>query len=161
MFEHFDTPRELFEYQLGSAMSMEDDSLQMLGDLESAAASPELKAMFRHHAAETRGQIENLQAVCTELGISAESEPSPTTRGLAKEGASLLRKAGDDVIDTVAVSAALGTEHYEIAAYEALIAAAEGMGQATVVDLLTRNLQQEKHASEELLAKAKQFARVA
>ncbi|KHK99035.1 hypothetical protein LK09_07410 [Microbacterium mangrovi] len=158
MFEHFDTPQELFEYRLGSALSMEEDSLQMLGELEEAAHSSELKAMFRHHAGETRQQIENLQAVCSELGLSADLEPSQTTKGLAKEGSALIRKSGDNLVDSVAVAAALGTEHYEIAAYEALIAAAEGMGQTRVVDLLRANLAQEQHTSEELVAKAKQYA---
>lgn len=158
MFEHFDTPQELFEYRIGSALSMEDDSLQMLGELEAAVRSPELKQMFRHHAGETRQQIENLQTVCSELGLSADLEPSQTTKGLAKEGTALLRKSSDALVDSVAIAAALGTEHYEIATYEALIAAAEGMGQMTVVDLLRANLEQEKHTSEELVAKARQFA---
>ncbi|WP_308492168.1 YciE/YciF ferroxidase family protein [Microbacterium terrisoli] len=161
MFEHFDTPQELFEYRLGSALSMEDDSLQMLGELESAARSPELKEMFRHHAGETRQQIENLHTVCAELGLSTDREPSQTTKGIAKESSSLLRKSADGLLDSVAVAAALGTEHYEIATYEALIAAAEGMGHPMVVNLLRANLDQEKHTSEELVAKAKQFAAAA
>lgn len=42
---------------------MEHESLSMLGDLEEAAVTPEVKQMFSHHADETRHQIENLEQV--------------------------------------------------------------------------------------------------
>lgn len=159
MFERFDTPAELLEFRLGTALSMEHDSLEMLGELEEAAQSGELKGMFRHHAQETRQQIENLQRVFELLGITPDESPSPTTKGLAKEGRSLIRKTSDALLDEVVLAAALETEHVEIAAYETLIAMTNGLGAREVSSLLSENLEQEKHTSEELLTMVRALTR--
>jgi ferritin-like metal-binding protein YciE len=158
MFEHFEKPQELFAYRLASAMTMENDSLQMLADLEQAASSEEVKEMFRHHAGETRQQIENLEEVARVLHLELSEEPSPTTKGLAKEGRALLHKADPALRDDVAVSVALGTEHHEIAVYQSLVATARTLQASQVVHLLSANLDQEQHTSEELVAKAKELA---
>ena len=158
MFEHFDQPQELFEYRLGSALTMEHDSLEMLGELEMAAQSAEIKKMFSHHADETRQQIANLERIFDLLDLPENDSPSPTTKGLAKEGASLIRKADASLVDNVVLAAALGTEHYEISAYQTLIASAEAMGAQEVQTLLEQNLEQETHTSEELTRMAKKVA---
>jgi ferritin-like metal-binding protein YciE len=158
MFEHFTQPQELFEYRLGSALTMEHDSLDMLRELEAAAQSDEIKSMFAHHAEETEHQIANLEKAFSTLGVDVNDSPSPTTKGLAKEGTSLIRKTEPALIDNVVLSAALGTEHYEISAYQTLITSAEAMGATEVVGLLKENLEQEEHTSEELNAAAKKIA---
>lgn len=158
MFERFTSPDELFRFRLGSAMTMEKDSLEMLGELEQAAQSEELKGMFQHHAEETRQQIDNLEKIYQLLGEQPDTSPSPTTKGLAKEGQSLISKSDPAVIDDVVISAALGTEHYEISAYRTLIAAAEAKGAKDVQHLLEQNLEQEVHTSQELEAAGKKFA---
>ncbi|GAB3610059.1 hypothetical protein GCM10027414_21850 [Humibacter ginsengiterrae] len=155
MFEHFDNPRQLLEYRIGSAISMEQDSLSMLGELEQAAQSEDIKEMFRHHADETRHQMQNLDQVCQELEISAAEEPSQTTKGLSREGTSLIRKSDVSLLDSVVLSAALETEHTEIAAYQSLICLADSLRLQQVVELLTENLGQEQHTSEELYDKLK------
>jgi ferritin-like metal-binding protein YciE len=158
MFEHFDAPQELFEYRLGSALTMEHDSLDMLRELETVAQSEELKHMFAHHADETEQQIANLEKCFSSLGVDINDSPSPTTKGLAKEGSALIRKTDPALIDNVVISAALGTEHYEISAYQTLVISAEAMGATEVAALLKENLQQEEHTSEELNAAAKRVA---
>jgi ferritin-like metal-binding protein YciE len=77
---------------------------------------------------------------------------------MAKEGTSLIRKTDPALVDGVVLSAALGTEYYEISAYQTLVASAEAMGAREVVALLKENLQQEEHTSEELNAVAKKVA---
>jgi ferritin-like metal-binding protein YciE len=126
--------------------------------LGEAATSGKVKQLFEHHANETRQQIENLEKVFTIMGLEAEQEANPTTRGLSKEGDSLLRKSDESLHDSVAVSAALGTEHFEISAYQTLIAAAEAMGARDVAALLEQNCDQERQASEELVNTAKELA---
>lgn len=160
MFEHFDNPRQLLEYRIGSAVSMEQDSLSMLGELEEAAPSEDIKQMFRHHADETRHQMKNLDQVCQELQIPASEEPSPTTKGLSKEGSSLIRKSDRSLLDSVALSAALETEHAEIAAYQSLICMADALGLQQVVALLDENLGQEQHTSKELYDKLRTVSAV-
>jgi ferritin-like metal-binding protein YciE len=103
----------------------------------------------------------NLEKCFKALGVDANDSPSPTTKGLAKEGTSLIGKTNDSLKDTVVLAAALGTEHYEISAYETLITSADAMGADEVVQLLKENLAQEQHASEELNAAAKKVAAAA
>ncbi len=158
MFEHFSSADELFRFRLASALTMERDSLEMLGELEGAAHDDELKSMFRHHAEETRQQLDNLEEIFRLIGEEPNGAPSPTTKGLAKEGQSLIRKSDPAVVDDVVISAALGTEHYEISTYQTLIAAADALGAEDVQRLLKQNLDQEVHTSEELAATGKKFA---
>ncbi len=84
------------------------------------------------------------------LGKQPGDSPSPTTRGLAKEADSLLHKSHETLVDEVAVSGGLATEHYEIATYTTLIDMAQGRGATEVARLLQANLDQEVHTSEEL-----------
>jgi len=158
MFEHFERPQELFEYRLGAALTMEHDSLDMLRELEMSARSDEIKKLFSHHAHETEEQIANLERVFEVMGIEQSDSPSPTTKGLAKEGEAMIRKTDERIVDNVVLAAALGTEHYEISAYQTLIAAADAMGAPVVSELLNKNLEQEKHTSEELAAAARTVA---
>jgi len=158
MFEHFEHPRELFEYQLGAALTMEKDSLAMLRELEMAAQNDEVRSLFSHHQDETEQQIRNLERALELLGRDPDPSPSATTKGLMKEGSSMLTKTSEPLRDTVALSAALGTEHYEISAYESLIVSAEAMGETEVCSLLEQNLEQEKHTSEELTQAARRLA---
>lgn len=48
------------------------------------------------------------------------------------------------------LSCALGNEHYEVAAYEALIVPLEAQGARDAVRLRRANLEQEQHTADEL-----------
>lgn len=144
------SPTELLHFQLRTAMTMENDSLEALGELAKAARSAEIKKLFRHHAGETKEQIANLQQVFRLLELKESTAPSPSTKGISKQAASLLERSAPKLRDRVTVSCALGNEHYEISAYEGLILPASSMGLSDVVALLQSNLDQEVHTSEEL-----------
>lgn len=144
------SPTELLHFQLRTAMTMENDSLEALGELAKAARSAEIKKLFRHHAGETKEQIANLQQVFRLLELKESTAPSPSTKGISKQAVSLLERSAPKLRDQVTVSCALGNEHYEISAYEGLILPASSMGLSDVVALLQANLDQEVHTSEEL-----------
>lgn len=155
---HFDQPEDLFEHQLRSALTMEHDSLGALKKLGGSARSKELKDLLSHHEDETREQIQNLERSFELLELEQKTAPSPATKALIRQGSGLLERSDRKLLDTVVVSAALGTEHHEISAYESLIIAAESMGLADVQSLLEHNLEQEQHTSEELAATARRLA---
>lgn len=146
------SPTELLHFQLRTAMTMENDSLEALGELAKAARSAEIKKLFRHHAGETKEQIANLQQVFKLLELKESTAPSPSTKGISKQAVSLLERSAPKLRDQVTVSCALGNEHYEISAYEGIILPASSMGLSDVVALLQANLDQEVHTSEELKA---------
>ena len=87
MFEHFNSPEEIFSFKLGSALTMEQDSLEMLEKMAATTPRPELRELFESHATETRQQIENIKQCFALLGEEINDSPSPATKGLAKEAA--------------------------------------------------------------------------
>jgi ferritin-like metal-binding protein YciE len=150
MFEKLETPKELFTYKLGSALTMEQTVLDMLGDLEQQAQSPQLKQQFHHHADETRQQIRNIQDAFAALGSEPDDKPCPTIEAIEKEGKANIKKTDDRLVDDTILSGAMETEHHEIAVYEGLITHAEAMGQQQVATLLRQNLEQEQHTLAEI-----------
>ena len=150
MFERLDNPKELFSYKLGAALKMENTVLEMLGDLEDAAQSDQLKQQFSHHADETRQQISNIEQAFSALGHDPDDSPCPAIEGIEKEGKANIKKADDSLVDAVILSGAAETEHHEIAVYEGLITEAEAMGKQDIVQLLQQNLEQEQHTLDEV-----------
>ena len=150
MFEKLETPNDVFTYKLGAALKMEHTVLEMLGKLEEEAQRADLKALFRHHADETRTHVQNLEQAFTKLGVEPDDKPCPAIEGIDKEGKANIKKAADQMVDAVILSGAAETEHHEIAVYEGLITKAEAMGKRETVNLLRRNLEQEQHTLEEV-----------
>jgi ferritin-like metal-binding protein YciE len=159
MFEHLNTPEEIFSFKLGAALKMEHTVLGMLGDLKEHAQRPELKQLFSHHADETRQQIANLERSFELLGEKVDDSPCPAIEGLEKEGKANIKKTDDRLVDAVILSGAAETEHHEIAVYETLIANAEVRGAAEVAQLLRQNLEQEQHTLEEVKQSAQRVLR--
>jgi ferritin-like metal-binding protein YciE len=150
MFDKLNNPREVFGHKLGSALTMEQKVLEMLGDLEDGSQRDELKQQFRHHADETRQQIANIEQAFRELGEKPDDSPCPAIKGLEADAKADIKMADDRVIDDVILAGAAATEHHEIAVYETLITHAEELGEPNVVQLLQQNLEQEQHTLEEV-----------
>lgn len=144
------TPDELFHFQLRSATTMEQHSLEALAELRAAAKDAKIKKLFRHHSDETREQIENLSKAFALLEWKESSAPHPATTGISKQAASLLERTAGKLHNQVALTSALGNEHFEISAYQAMILQARSLDLGEVAELLTANLDQETHTSEEL-----------
>ncbi|XPP27194.1 MAG: ferritin-like domain-containing protein [Leucobacter sp.] len=148
--QHLETAEDLFRYQLRSALTMEQHSLEALDELHAAAKDAKIKKLFSHHSDETREQIDNLEKVFDLLGISESTAPSPATTGIKNQASSLLEKAEPALHNQIALMSALGNEHFEISAYGGLILQAQALGAEEAARLLRNNLDQEVHTSEEL-----------
>ena len=144
------TADELLHMQLRTALTMEADSLAALGVLGSAAKSADIKKMFKHHADETKEQIDNLHKIFELLELKVSPAPSPSTKGISKQAESLINMSAPALRDQVVLSSALGNEHFEIACYSSLIIPVKAMDASDVLALLMYNLDQEVHTSEEL-----------
>ncbi len=150
MFDKLNNPREVFGHKLGSALTMEQDVLEMLGNLEDESQRDELKQQFRHHADETRQQIANIEQSFRAMGEEPDDSPCPAIKGLDAEAKANIKMADESVVDGVILAGAAATEHHEIAVYETLITHAEELGEPEVVRLLQQNLEQEQHTLEEV-----------
>lgn len=159
MFEHFTTPLEIFSHKLGSALAMEQDSLDLLADMEQAAMRSDLKELFLEHANATRQQIQNLEQCFDLMGQDAQLVPSPTTKGLAKETNAFVSKTDDTLVDAVVLAGALESAHHQRAVYEVLTIQAKNLGISGTGELLDANLREETAAVEKILAAFESIAR--
>ena len=158
MFDKLTNERELFGHNLGAALTMEHDVLDMLGDLQEKAQSSELKRQFHHHADETRQQIDNIEQVFRALGEKSDDSPCQVTKALDKEAKANIKMADDSVVDAVILSGAAETEHHEIAVYESLLTQAEPFGNEEITRLLKENLEIEQHTLDEVKQQQRQLA---
>ena len=81
-----------------------------------------------------------------ELDETPHAEPCIGFEGLKAEHDKLLGEASSQLVDSIDLGAAARTECYEIAAYEGLRRMAKAMGEDRAVDLLDKNLSEEKDA---------------
>ena len=148
MFEHFNTPEEIFSFKLGSAHNMEKKLLEVLEELEQAAQREEIKQALREHREETRQHAMNIERCFALLDEEIDDSPCPVIEAMAKEGKATIKKTDDALVDAIVLVAATESEHYEIAVYETLITNAHARGASEVAALLQQNLTQEQHALE-------------
>jgi ferritin-like metal-binding protein YciE len=140
-------PAELFLEELGDVLYAERQIEKALGKLVKQAQDAELSEGFEHHREETREHIGNVQQVFELMGKRARAKKCPGIEGILEEGEEFLKEnegAPERIVDLFLAGAALRVEHYEIAAYTALLAQAERMPEPRIAELLRANLAQEE-----------------
>jgi ferritin-like metal-binding protein YciE len=141
------TPRDLFLHELGDIMYVEQKlSTEVLPKLVSEVTDDELRDALEQHLEQTKRHLANVEKVFEELGESPHAEQCIGFEGLKAEHDKLLSESSPDLVDSIDLGAAARTECYEIAAYEGLRRMAKAMGEDRAVDLLDRNLEEEKDA---------------
>jgi ferritin-like metal-binding protein YciE len=149
------TLADLYLDQLQDSHSSERQIIKALPKMAKAAQHPELKAAFKKHLEETKGQLERLNRILTALGKSPGRKVCQATVGLVKEGAELIEDAADgEVCDAGLICAAQKVEHYEIACYGCLHTWASLLGRSADVNLLEKTLEEEKSTDQSLTALA-------
>jgi ferritin-like metal-binding protein YciE len=141
------TPRDLFLHELGDIMYVEQKlSNEVLPKLISEVTDDEFREALEQHLDQTKRHLRNVENVFEELGESPHAEQCIGFEGLKSEHDKLLSEASPDLVDSIDLGAAARTECYKIAAYEGLRRMAKAMGEDKAVDLLDRNLEEEKDA---------------
>jgi ferritin-like metal-binding protein YciE len=160
MFERLNTPQELYNFKLGSALKSEQKVLDMLEKNLEEAHDPAIKQLLQHHHEETRQQIGNLEQAFSAMGWEPDESPCPTMEALEKQAKAEIKMTDDALVDNVVLAGAAETEHHEIAMYETLITHAQAMGRDDVVGLLQQNLEQEMHTLDEVRSATQRLATV-
>jgi len=141
------TPRDLFLHELGDIMYVEQKlSTEVLPKLVSEVTDEEFRETLEEHLEQTKGHLANVEKVFAELDETPHAEPCIGFEGLKAEHDKLLGEASSQLVDSIDLGAAARTECYEIAAYEGLRRMAKAMGEDKAVDLLDKNLAEEKDA---------------
>jgi ferritin-like metal-binding protein YciE len=144
-FMKIESLRELLVEQLADLYDAEQRITKALPKLAKAAKSPELKAAFQKHLAETQGQVERVEQVFEALGEKVKKKTCLAMQGLIAEGEETIKEnAEPDVKDASLIAAAQRVEHYEMAGYGTVISYAKLLKETAAVKLLRETLAEEK-----------------
>src|ERR1700733_4279194 len=145
--------RDVLLDELRDLYSAENQLVKALPKLAKGAKNPKLKALFAAHQVETKGQVERLKQVFASLDEKPTGQPCNGMEGVIEEGKDALEKDEEGAsFDSGLIGAALRTEHYEIAGYEASISMATVLNMSEIVALLKANLNEELAAAEKITA---------
>jgi len=147
--------RDVLIDELRDMYSAENQLVKALPKLAKGAKDSTLKQLFSTHLEETKGHVERLKQVFAVLEKKPTGQHCNGMEGVIEEGKDALEKDEEGPsFDSGLVGAALRTEHYEIAGYEACIAMSRTLGLRDVVALLTANLGEELAAAKKISAAA-------
>jgi ferritin-like metal-binding protein YciE len=145
------TMQGLFVEELRDLYSAENQLLQALPKMASAAKSNTLRSAFEHHLDETRQHVQRLTEVFSELGASPTGKHCKGMEGLIAEGNEVLMMQGDgDVKDAALIGAAQRIEHYEMAGYGVARTFAKELGFKELASKLQKTLDEEGAADKKL-----------
>jgi ferritin-like metal-binding protein YciE len=146
-----DSLATLYVEELRDLYNAESQILKALPKMAKAASSPDLRKGFQDHLQQTQGQVERLDQIFADLGVSSKGKTCEAMEGLLKEGAELLEaKAEPSVLDAALIAAAQRVEHYEIAGYGCVRTYAKLLGHSEATELLQQTLDEEKRTDEKL-----------
>ena len=149
------TLEDLFLDTLKDIYYAERQIVKTLPKMAKAASSPELKAGFEKHLAETEGHVERLEQIFELLDKPARGKTCDAILGIIEEGKTIMDEfKGTAALDAGLVSAAQAVEHYEIARYGTLKTWAQQLGLKDAVTLLDATLQEEVATDQTLSALA-------
>jgi ferritin-like metal-binding protein YciE len=146
-----DSLHDLYVNELKDLYNAENQLLKALPRMAKAASSPELKAAFTEHLDVTRTQVERLDEIFAELGVSPKGKKCKAMEGLVEEGKDVMQEDGDpSVIDAALIGAAQRVEHYEMAGYGCVRTFARLLGYDRAAELLQETLDEEGEADKKL-----------
>lgn len=145
------TLRDAFIHELRDLYSAEKQLTKALPKMAKAASHEELVEAFETHLEETNTQIERLDEIFEQLGVTSRGDKCKAMEGLIAEGEQLIKEdAAPEVHDVLLVAAAQRIEHYEIAGYGTARTLANRLGESDIADILQTTLEEESDTDERL-----------
>lgn len=157
--KEFSTLEDLFVEQIQDLYDAENRLVDALPKMADAATSPQLKSAFKDHLTETKGQVNRLETIFSQLGKEAKRESCEAMKGLVKEAEEVVDAKGDSSVkDAALIAAAQRVEHYEMAGYGSARSFAQQLGRHDLAQLLQETLDEEGGADHKLTDIAESFA---
>jgi ferritin-like metal-binding protein YciE len=143
--------KSLYVDELRDLYSSEQQLIKAIPKMAKAANSAELRKGFEEHLEQTRGHATRLEQILTGLGEPVKGKKCKGMAGIVAEGGEMMSEDFQGaLLDAALISAAQRVEHYEIAAYGAVHAYAELMGETEAASLLQQTLDEEKETNQKL-----------
>jgi ferritin-like metal-binding protein YciE len=156
---HVESARDLLLEQLGKLLTVEETlAKRVLPQLVQQIQDEQLSAAVSEHLEQTRSHVGNVQRAFVALGEIPEGRPAQGLDGLVLEREAKVAELVPALRGGFDCAAAMGTEHYEINAYESAIRLADALGAEEVSSLLRSVLDQEAAALEKLATHADRLA---
>lgn len=144
--------------QLRTLYDAEKQLTKALPRMAKAASDEELADGFRQHAEQTREQAARIEQIFQKLGVKARGATCAPMQALIEEGQQIISsEMEDNVRDIGLASAARRVEHFEVAAYDALSAAAQATRQTEIARMLQETLREETTTDKQLATVAKRL----
>lgn len=145
--------KEVLIDELRDMYSAENQLVKALPKLAKGTNDPMLAQLFKDHLEETKGQVIRLRGVFETLGEKPTGQHCSGMEGVIQEGTDALEKGTEDAsFDAGIIGAALRTEHYEIAGYQACLAMATSLNLKNIIGPITENLNEELTAADKVTA---------
>lgn len=154
-------PRDLLLVELADILFVERMlSFDVLPDLLKQVSDPELTTGLAEHLAQTKRHVANVERAFALVAAEPSSNHSPPFVGLKDQHAEIAGSVKDPALaDLWHATAAIHTEHYEIAAYRQLRLLAQTLGHEELDRLLAENLDEEEQALSRLEQAASDISR--
>jgi ferritin-like metal-binding protein YciE len=138
---------DVFAEQVADLRSAENQLIEALPKMASAASDSGLREAFTNHLEETREHAQRIEQVISQFGGQVPDEECKAMKGLIEEGDDVISADGDPVArDTALIAAAQRVEHYEIAAYGTARTLAQQLELRDAASLLEQTLEEERKA---------------
>lgn len=149
----FNNLKDLYVEQLRDLYDAEHQISRALPKMANAASDQELKEAFNKHLDQTRTQIQRLERIFSDLGVTPQGETCAAMQGIIKEGDEVINAQGHPTVkDAALITAAQRVEHYEMAGYGSVRTYAKELGYKEAADLLQTTLDEEG-TTDQLLTK--------
>jgi ferritin-like metal-binding protein YciE len=141
-----DSAREMFMHQLADMRDAEMKLAAALTRMQRRISNETLSHAMQQHRIQTEEHAQRIDEVFSDLDAKPRRQPCRGMLGLIDEFEAFAKEAKPDeeLLDVYATGASIKIEHYEISAYESLIAMAEKLGLEEAASLLGQNLQDER-----------------
>lgn len=142
---------KLYVDGLRDLYSAEKQLVKALPKIANAATTTKLKDAVEDHLKVTKGHVDRLEKIFTDLDESPHGHECVAMKGLIEEGDELLKEVEPGpVLDAAIIGAAQKVEHYEIAGYGTSRTFAELLGRSEHAELLQQTLDEEGETDKEL-----------
>jgi ferritin-like metal-binding protein YciE len=150
--------KSVFVDELRDLYNAEQQLIKALPKMVKAATSEELRKGFEEHLEQTKEHAARIEKIFSGLGEPVKGKKCKGMEGIVAEGAEVMSEDYEGaVMDAAIISAAQRVEHYEMAAYGAVHAYAELMGESDAASLLEQTLGEEKETDQKLTDLSKEI----
>jgi len=150
--------KSLYVDELRDLYNSEHQLIKALPKMAKAANSDALRKGFEEHLEQTKGHAARLEQVLSGLGEPVKGKKCKGMAGIVAEGGEMMSEDFEGALmDAALISAAQRVEHYEIAAYGAVHAYAQLMGEVEAASLLQETLDEEKETDQKLTELSEQI----